>query len=359
MSGAFLVEEERVYNDDDPAFMQRTCSSVSEGNTASEAPAPQSVDAPMSTPTRQQANAQQKAVRDTVQAPDQKSIQCDSALRTKEVNAQLHGTDKASKLVFFGAKMTMAELNASHAMEFDQGTLDSIWKVHGRNEESRGRRVGDPSSVMITEAALVQTYSTSDIPVFLECSQMGGKIYPCLSNTGRKDGRAHRKLAVIGRGTKQYGANNIVYRKVRVQLTQMSRVTGSYNADNLTADCKEIAPAGYEPSTLVPETNYISQFINAHATRWRLIMSRFSKVHGYVLYPKSLVDFVVKLLKEMHAHVANQKHNLRALKFTVQSVCANGTPAASLMSGNDSVYVGFAMLIKYTFLDEKSLTHTG
>lgn len=279
------------------------------------------------------------------------SIQTNAKLRAKVGAAVLHGNNNASKRVYFGCSVTVAQLRDSVTVTFDKEALKSVFQVHGRSEERRKDRVGDISRVHVTGVTLLSSYSSYSRPVGV-VAPFPGKVYPILSaSTGRASGKEQRLLATVNPGPIKYGDDNVVYSQLHDELRKMALVTGSFNPDELTVDCKRLEEPGYEAVTLVPQGNYISHFISTHADMWRLNETQFHKVAGVVAYPPSLVDFVVSLLSKMHAHVSNQMHNLGNMYFRLQDVSGDRN---GLLTGSEEAFVALELNINYAFLDQLS-----
>lgn len=286
---------------------------------------------------------------------NQRSIQCDSALQKKEKDAVLHGTSDASKVVLVGGCFKISELEAGVCYTPKLSDITDTFMVHGRCGESRNDRVGDVTAVNVTEVTLFATNNNHTVPVAVSTPSLRGKITPLLNDaSARSNGPAARKLTIVGTNSQVFPKGITLYRSMRRDIIAESKVTNSFDVDELTKECTNLTRPGLPPATLVPEQSYIVKFIDAHAVRWKQTI-KFPLMEGFYMYPKSLVTYALMLLRAMQDHVAAKTHNFGEFTLHFQSVCAGGSPAAIFCRDSEFVTVTLELLVRYTFLDENKL----
>lgn len=269
---------------------------------------------------------------------------------------------RATKCLRVAIRTTVGELSQpqGHETLFAQQGLADICRVRARDTSDPTIRRGDVSQVAIERIHMIKAFNGSQVPVDLSSPDLSGKMYPVSSGIGRATSKDQKILDCLFPGSEFPHKPRCVYNRVKEELLQLARITGTFNPESLMVG---LVPLTGKGRWLVPDNCMMMQFVKRQAMLWKIPLDSFElfssqKFGTYRVLPDKLVDYVCATISDMHKHLRAHSHDVSKLKFNLRAVSNDGTLTSGFDDASTPVLVVVVLFVEYQFLHPSKLLST-
>lgn len=336
------------------------------GAPATTAVAPQTAPAPTTAKVGESSTQQASAIDTKAAAALQVSMQEAQKQVAEHSNQSFAASPmreqaRATKCLRVAIRTTVGELAQpqGHETNFPQEGLADICRVRARDTSDPTIRRGDVSKVAIERVHIIKSFNGGQMPIDLSSPDLSGKMYPVSSGIGRATSKDQKILDCIFPGSLMPPTPTCVYNRVKQELMQLARITGTFNVDSLMVGLVKLTGTDL---WLVPEGCLMMQFVQRQALLWKIPLSTFdvfrSDAGNYRALPGRLVEYVRQTIHDMHVHLRAHSHDVSKLKFNLRTVASDGTLTATFDDPSTPVLVVLVLFIEYQFLHPNKLLST-